>query len=234
MELKNKVIVITGAGSGLGKELAYGFAEKGAHVVISGPTGKSLNSIAQEINGVAIAADARNEQEMTRVAEVAVTQFGRIDIWINNAGIWLPHASAEEMDMVRVREMVDVNLFGTMHGTRAALRVMKKQNSGAIINILSTSALEGRAGSSAYAASKYGAVGFTKSVRLEVNNSNIEVVVIYPGGMKTHIFDEKTPPDFERYMPPEFVAGKIIENMEKELPEEELVIRRPSHSNYPP
>jgi short-subunit dehydrogenase len=91
---------------------------------------------------------------------------------------------------------------------------------------LSTSALEGRPGSSGYCASKWAAVGFTKSLRLEVESAGIKVLAIYPGGMKTNLFDEEKSKNYESYMEPDFVAGKIIENLKKESPEEELVLRR--------
>ena len=92
--------------------------------------------------------------------------------------------------------------------------------------MLSKSALQGGPGSSGYCASKYAAVGFTKSLRLEAAPEHISVLAVYPGGMKTHIFDEKRPADYDQYMDPAAVAKRVAENVKKEQPEEELILRR--------
>lgn len=119
-------------------------------------------------------------------------------------------------------------MFGTIYGSKAALIQMKKQNSGTIVNILSTSALEGRLGSSGYGASKYAALGFTKSLRLEGDESGVKTVAVYPGGMQTHLFDEQRPENYDQYMDPKIVAEKVVANLEQEDPEEELIIKRPA------
>lgn len=231
MVIKDKVVVITGASRGFGKALAAAFAKEGAKLIVSSRSGMELNNTGQELNAAVFTSDVTNENEVFKLAKFAVQKFGKIDIWINNAGIWIPHVPVEEMDLKRVHDMVEVNLFGTIHGSRAALIQMKKQHSGTIINVLSTSALQGRAGSSGYVASKYAAVGFTKSLRLEAQSENINVLAVYPGGMQTQIFDEKKPVDYDKYMDPNFVAGTVIENLKKDNPEEELIIKRPAAKN---
>jgi short-subunit dehydrogenase len=123
--------------------------------------------------------------------------------------------------------MMEVNYFGTAYGTKAALKYMKRQKSGIIVNILSTSALQGRPRSSAYAASKYAARGFTDAIRNEVKEDGIIVIGVYPGGMKTNFFDEQIPEDYDRYMDTREVGEKIIENLKRDKPEEEQIIRRP-------
>ncbi|OGF80585.1 hypothetical protein A2W48_00555 [Candidatus Giovannonibacteria bacterium RIFCSPHIGHO2_12_44_12] len=121
--------------------------------------------------------------------------------------------------------MMEVNLFGVIYGSKATLTQMRKQPSGVIINILSTSALTGRAFSSAYCASKYAVAGFTKSLRQE-SGPDISVIEIYPGGMKTNLFDEDKPEDFDSYMDPNYVAEIIVENFKKAIPKNELIIKR--------
>lgn len=105
---------------------------------------------------------------------------------------------------------------------------MKKQKSGIILNVLSTSALEGKSGAAPYCASKFGAVGFTKVLRLEGKEVGVNVINVYPGGMKTQLFGEWKHKDYEKFMNPDTVAQKVVENLKKENPEEELVIRRPT------
>ncbi len=225
MTIKDKVVVITGASRGLGKALAALFANEGAKLVLSSRPGKELEKAGRELGVETFPADVTKEDEIVKLADFALEKFGRIDIWINNAGIWMPHALIEEMDWKKVHELVEVNLFGTVYGSKAALIQMKKQQTGVIINIISVSALEGRPGSSGYCASKYAAVGFTKSLRLEVKQDNIKVLAIYPDKMKTNLFDEKKPENYGGFMSPEFVAENLLKNLKKDSPEEELIIR---------
>lgn len=227
MELKDKVVVITGASRGLGKDLGVVFAQEKAQLVLGVRTANEINELTKNVNGLAIVADVTDEQQIINLAQAAINQFGRIDIWVNNAGIRIPHCPVEELDSARVHAMMEVNFFGTMYGSKAALMQMKKQKSGIIINILSTSALTGRANSSAYCASKYAAVGFTNSLRLEAMAENIKVIGVYPGGMKTHFFDEQRPADYNDYMDPKIVAEKIVENLKSDIMEEDLIIKRP-------
>jgi short-subunit dehydrogenase len=223
MNLQEKIVVITGGTKGLGKSLADFFNEKRAKVIVAASNNPSTE------NNNFIKTDVTNEQEIDSLVKKVVNEFSRIDIWINNAGIWVPHGPVEELDINRVREMNEVNIIGTIIGSKHALIQMRKQDSGTIINILSTSALEGRAGSSGYCASKYGATGFTNSLRKETEGSKIKIISVYPGGMKTHFFDEKKPDNYNSYMEPSYVAEKIIANIENEQPEEEIIIKRPTN-----
>jgi short-subunit dehydrogenase len=228
MDLKDKVVVITGASKGLGVAIAKAISKEGCKIVVSATSKDLLDKIALEINGYAVKADVRDEHQMIKLAEQTIQRFGKIDIWINNAGVRIPHSNLEEIDWNRAHNMMEVNYFGTAYGSKAALKYMKTQKSGIIVNILSTSALEGRPRSSAYAASKGAAKGFTESIRNEVKEDNITVISVYPGGMKTEFFNEQIPENYDKYMDPESVAQKIIENLKKEKPEEELILKRPS------
>lgn len=225
MELKNKVVVITGGTKGLGRELAFSFLNNEAKVVVCS---RNIDEI-KEINNegiLGVVADVTKEDEMNNLLLVAKEKFGQVDIWVNNAGIWLPHLPVEEVDWKRAHDLIEVNLFGTIYGSKAALSQMRKQDSGMIINILSTSALEGKINETAYCASKFAAKGFTESLRKEVEKENIKIISIYPGGTKTNLFDEKKPENYSIYMDPKYVIGLIVENLKKDNPDEELIIRR--------
>ena len=228
MDLRDKVVVITGAGRGLGEVLAELFSREGCKVVVSATTNEKLDEVATRINGYAVQADVREEMQLLQLSDQTVKKFGRIDIWVNNAGIRIPHTDLEEIDWSRAHNMMEVNYFGTAYGTKAALKYMKSQKSGTIINILSTSALQGRAKSSAYAASKYAAKGFTDAIRNEVRDDGITVIGVCPGGMKTDFFNEQIPEDYDKYMEASTVGEKIIDNLKRDKPEEEQVIRRPA------
>lgn len=225
MKLKNKTVVITGGTKGLGKAMALCFKKENANVVVcardeSGFEGLSKKGI------LGIKADVTKENELSDLIKTVKAKFGQVDIWINNAGIWLPHAPVEKVNWKRAHDLMEINLFGTVYGSKVALVQMKKQGFGSIMNIISTSALDGRENSSAYCASKYAADGFTKSLQKETTGTNIKVLSVYPGGMQTAFFDEERPENYADYMDPNLVAKKIVENIKKEVPEEELILKR--------
>jgi NAD(P)-dependent dehydrogenase (short-subunit alcohol dehydrogenase family) len=226
MELKDKVVVITGASSGLGASLAGALAKEGAKLVVSSNDENELKKVAVEIGAEPFVADVTAEDQIKALTDYAVQKFGKIDLWINNAGIWTPHRPVEEQDSETVHKMMEVNFFGTFYGSKSALVQMKKQGSGTIINIISVSALEGRPNSSGYSATKFAVDGFTKSLRLEAAPSNIKVLSLFPAGMKTHLFDENSPENYETYMELSEVTNRILENLKKETPVEEQVIRK--------
>ena len=227
MELKNKVIVITGASKGLGKNLSQAFVAHGATVVMSGREQVSLEAAATAMEATAIAADVTKPEQVSNVAAEVIKKFGRIDIWINNAGIWFAHEPIEEIDWRRAHELFEVNFFGLVYGSQEAMLQMRKQGGGTIVNILSSSALDGRPLSSAYCASKFAADGFTKTLRYETEHDSITVIGVYPGGIKTELFHSNVPQDYDAYMEPHDVVSKIIGNLLQEKPELSLVIRRP-------
>jgi len=226
MNLKDKVVVITGASKGLGRAIAGVLSAEESVIILSSRSKEELNQVEKEIDGVSFVADVTKESQITDLADFVVNKFGRIDIWINDAGIWMPKASVEETDWNRAHDLMEVNFFGTVYGSKAALIKMRKQGYGLIVNIISTGALDGRAEASAYRASKFAVSGFTKCMRKEIEGTNIKVIGVYPGGMRTNLFDEQKPEDFEQYMDPKSVAQKIVDNLKKENPEEELVIKR--------
>ncbi|MFA4975794.1 MAG: SDR family oxidoreductase [Candidatus Paceibacterota bacterium] len=224
MELKDKVVVITGGTKGLGKAMALSFLENNSKVIVCSCEENKPKDLNEEIFW--IKADVTKEGELKDLAEKVVEKFGKLNIWINNAGVWMVRDFVENLDMKKVREMFDVNVFGLMNGTQIAIRYMKKVGSGTIINIISDAALikQPRLSSSAYMASKYAVNGFTSAVRGE--NKNISIFSIYPGATKTDLFRENKPENFDSFMDPNDVANKIIENLKKDIPLEELIIKR--------
>jgi len=225
MELKNKVVVITGGTSGIGKALAISFKNNNANVVVCGDKEEEFESIIKE-EILAVKADVTKEDELNNLLDIVINKFGHIDLWINNAGIWLPYASIEDTDWKRAHDLMEVNLFGTIYGSKVSLIQMRKQGFGMIVNILSVRALGGISGASAYCASKYAANGFTQSLIKETEGSNIKVISIYPEKIKTNLFDEKRPSNYDEYMDSNEAANEIIENLKKEPPLEALIIKR--------
>ena len=226
MNLKDKVVVITGSSKGFGKALAEAFLKEGAKVVINSRDEEEIKKVADEIGAYGVAGDVTKEEEMTTLANGAITQFGGIDIWVNNAGLWMKKTVVENLDMEMVKKMFDVNIIGTINGCRAAIRIMQEKREGTIINILSDAALikRPRLSASAYMASKYAVNGFTNAIHDE--NKDISILSVFPGAMKTEIFGDNVPDNFNEFMEPEYVAQKVIENLKKDNPEDDLLIQK--------
>lgn len=227
MKLSNKTIVIVGGSQGIGRALAERFISEGANVVIASRDSTRLNKTASEIGASAVTVDVRNEQDIRKLAASAKETYGKIDIWINSAGLFMKFPTKDLLDMDRAHEMFDVNFFGAVLGSRTALLNM---NSGAIINIVSTAGLDAsRAiGAKLYAASKWALRGYIDALRAENKSNPVQILSAYPGGTKTHLHDEALPDDFENFMSPDYVADKIISNLMLDEPEADLIIRRPS------
>lgn len=228
MELKEKVVVITGASRGLGRALARAFAAEGAHLVLANRNANELNDVARETGGIAVVTDVSEEAQVRELAKTAIEKYGRIDAWINNAGIWMPHTPIEKMDWRRVHELFEVNVFGLMYGSKEALVQMKKQKSGTIVNIISVRGIDPKPNEAGYTASKFAATGFTKTLRMEAEPHGIRVFGIYPGGMKTHLFDEAPRENYHEFMDPADVAAKIVAHIKDDDADPDLILKRPT------
>jgi NAD(P)-dependent dehydrogenase (short-subunit alcohol dehydrogenase family) len=224
MDLKDKVVVITGGTKGLGKAMALSFVKNYSKVVVCDINEEELKNLDEGILG--IRADVTKELELQNVLEFIKEKFGRLDVWVNNAGVWVPHKPIEEVNWNEAHNLMEVNFFGTAYGSKIALEEMRKQKFGSIINIISVSALEGKINETAYCASKFAVKGFTESLKKEIKNDDIKIMSVYPSRIKTSLFGEEKQEDYEEYMEPSFVAEKIVDNLKKEIPEEELIIRR--------
>ncbi len=223
--MNTEVVVITGGSKGLGRALAKEFISKEWRVIICAKDTGEIEAVAEELGATPFAADVTRETDIKALADFAVSTFGRIDIWINNAGVWLPHAPVEELDIDRVKKIFEVNVFGSMSGSKYALIQMRKQGVGTIVNIVSTSGLTGHPGSSGYAASKWALRGFTESLRAECRGTDVRIISVYPSYMKTSLFDESLPQDIDTYLSPESVAREIVENLDRKDSQEEQVIK---------
>ncbi|MDR3519385.1 MAG: SDR family oxidoreductase [Candidatus Pacebacteria bacterium] len=224
--LKNKVVVITGSTKGLGRATACAFLSEGAKVIINSRDKKELEAVCKEMGVIGYAGNVTKEADMKKLVNFAVKKFGKLDVWVNNAGIWLPHLPIEQTDWKRAHDLIEVNLFGTVYGSKSALAQMRKQGFGTIVNIISTSGLDGKINETAYCSSKFAVRGFTEALMKEVDEKKIKVLGVYPGGMQTNLFDEKRPKKYKEFMEPSFVAQKIIQNLKLAKPKEKLVIRR--------
>jgi 3-oxoacyl-[acyl-carrier protein] reductase len=189
MKLKDKVAIVTGAGQGIGKEIALAFAKEGAKVVVTDITGKEKD-VAKEIESLgaqalALKVDVSSSEDTKKMAEEVLKKFGRIDILVNNAGIF-PFKLFAEMEEKDWDKVLNVNLKGTFYCTKAVVPTMIEQKYGKIINISSIAgSVIGFMQLTHYSASKAGIVGFTRALALELAPYGINVNAIAPGPIET-------------------------------------------------
>lgn len=226
MNLKNKVVVITGSTKGLGRAMASLFAQEGARVMINSCDKKETEKVGKEIGAVGFAGDVTKEKDMQNLAKFAVKKFGKIDIWINNAGVSVGHQSIFEVNVKRAHQMMEVNFWGTFYGTRLALKHFLKRGEGNLMNIMTIRAFDPSPLSSVYSASKWAIRGLTEVARKVKGKSKIKVFSIYPGSIRTNFWGKHRPEGYENYLTAEEVAQKIIQNLKLTKPKEELVIKR--------
>jgi short-subunit dehydrogenase len=188
MMLNGKVVVITGASMGIGEALAKVFADEGATVVMSsrdaGRAEAARARIGHPERTVAIACDVRNREEIERLLSLTLHNFGRVDVWINNAGHGLADTVAE-MDMTQCREMFDTNLFGAIDGMQVAAAAMKRQRSGTIINISSVAGHLPLPYSAAYSGTKFAMNAVGKAANVELYGTGVHVMTVCPGYIAT-------------------------------------------------
>lgn len=228
MTLKDKVIVITGASQGFGKALAKALKQENAQVVISSHDKENLEKTAKELSVDHFLADVTSFDNLKKLGEYVAGKYGKIDFWINNAGIQIAPSFMEDVDIKKLHNLFEINFFGYFYGCQIALPQMKKQKSGVIININSTAGLDGKPEISAYSSSKFAIKGLTESIRKEVKDFDIKILGVFPGGMQTDIYKEKYPNDIKDYMEVDTVVAKVISNLKLENPEIDFVIKRPS------
>ena len=197
--IEGKIVVITGASSGLGEATARLLSAQGASVVLGARRVDRIQSLADELTGsggkaLAITTDVTHCDQVKRLVDAAVQTYGRIDVMINNAGL-MPHSPLERLKIDDWNRMIDVNIKGVLYGIAAALPYMKQQKAGHIINVSSVAGHKVRPGSAVYAATKHAVRVISEGLRQEVKPYNIRTTVISPGAVATELPNSVTEPD---------------------------------------
>ena len=215
--IEEQVVVLMGASSGIGRETALRFAERGAKVVVSARSEKGLASLVEEIQdkggeAIAIPADVSEFEQVKAVADGAVEVYGRLDTWVHLAAVLLV-ASVEDTSPEEFERVVDVNLMGQVYGAMAALPHIKREGRGALIHVSSMGAKRSIPLQSAYCASKHGIDGFLESLRVELQHEKLPISVtqVMPATINTPLFDKaRTKLGVKPVAPPPIYQPRIV------------------------
>ena len=197
--IKGKIVVVTGASSGLGEATARLLSAQGATVVLGARRADRLQSLAKDLEvrggkALALTTDVTRREQVKALVDSAVQTYGRIDVMINNAGL-MPQAPLERLKVDEWDRMIDVNIKGVLYGIAAALPHMQRQKAGHFINVSSVAGHRVGPGFAVYAATKYAVRALSEGLRQEVKPYNIRTTVISPGAVATELPDSVTDPD---------------------------------------
>tara|TARA_B100000900_G_C20582964_1_gene718314 strand:+ start:1504 stop:2307 length:804 start_codon:yes stop_codon:yes gene_type:complete len=222
--MKNKLVIVTGASSGIGKACAVRFAQKGANIVLAARSEQKLKQVAIEISeyGVqvlTVATDVSNEQSCKFLIEAALKKFGRIDVLVNNAGISM-RAAFTDLDVDVLKKVMDVNFWGAVYCTRYAIESIL-QNKGSVVGVSSIAGYKGLPGRTGYSSSKFAMHGFLEALRIENIKKGLHVLIACPGFTASNIRNTalagdgssqgETPRDEQKMMQPDQVADYIVD-----------------------
>ena len=226
--MKNKVVVITGASSGIGKACAWHFVKNGSKVVLAARSTDKLKVITNEMKAeghqvLAVQADVSVEDDCKRLISETINEFKGIDILINNAGISM-RATLEDMDLSVIKKVMDVNFYGTVYCTKYALPYLLKSK-GSVVGISSIAGYKGLPARTAYSASKFAMQGFLESLRIENLKKGLHVLIACPGFTASNIrntalskdgqIQQESPRDESKMMTAEKVAEYIYSSVIK-------------------
>lgn len=195
MQVKNKIVIITGAGSGIGKACALQFSKQDATVVIADINLESAQKVATEINtnngkAIAIKVNVAKFHEVENLINQTIATFGKLDVMVNNAGIGPEYLKTHEATLKDWDRVISVNQSGVFYGMKLALQQFLQQGYGNIVNIASLAGLKASPYNISYSASKFAVVGMTKSAAMEYANKNIRINAVCPGYTESALLDQ--------------------------------------------
>ncbi|PPS42300.1 SDR family oxidoreductase [Chroococcidiopsis sp. TS-821] len=210
-----KVAIVTGGGRGLGEAICHALADAGITTVVADIRVELAEKVAQDLrqNGkdaIAVSLDVADSEQVATVTDKVISQYGKVDVLVNNAGIDLT-VPLEEMPVQEWNRILGVNLTGPFLMSQAVFPTMKSQGGGYIVNITSTAAKRAWANASAYHASKWGLLGFSHALHVEGRPHNIKVTAVVAGGMQTPFLTERFPDiDMTTLQDPKNVAQTVL------------------------
>ncbi len=226
--MENKVIIITGASSGIGEALARNYASKNANVVLAARSIEKLENLKKELSTdsnkiITVKTDVSNEEDCKNLIEETIKQFGTIDTLINNAGISM-RAIFEETEISVIKKLMDINFWGTVYCTKFALPYLLKSK-GSVVGVSSIAGYKGLPGRAGYSSSKFAMQGFLEVLRIENMKKGLHVLIACPGFTASNIRNSsltadgsqqgESPRDEGKMMTSHDVAKRIIQAIEK-------------------
>ena len=218
MPLKDKIVVITGASSGIGKAAAIEFAKKGAKLALVSRRKEKLEELQKSLvqfssEVLVCSCDVSDKESVKKMSDAVLEKFGKIDILVNNAGFAI-YSTVANLTIEEIESQMQTNYFGMIYCTKNFLPTLQKQNSGHIVNVASVAASFGLPGIAPYCASKFAMLGFSEGLKHELKGTKIGVTVVSPIMVRTDFFDHPSFDMMPKYSPtsldPKTVANAII------------------------
>ena len=215
MNFKNKIVLITGASSGIGKQTALEFAKKGANLILVARRKDKLELVAKELEKfhtiiLVCQCDVSNKDQVKEMSKTVLEKFGTVDILVNNAGFAI-FGSVSDLSIDEIESQMETNYFGMIYCIKNFLPIMLNKKSGHIVNVASVAASFGLPGIASYCASKFAMLGFSEGLKHELKDTGIGITVVSPIMVRTNFFDH---PSFEK-MPkysPTSLSSKTVAN----------------------
>ena len=203
MNFKNKVVVITGASSGIGEAAAEQFAKKGANIVLVARRKDKLEEVERKLSKYSIkilvqVCDVSDKEQVKLMSEKVIETFSKIDVLVNNAGFVI-YGKVEELSIEDIESQMKTNYFVTINCTKYFLPHFLKQNSGHMVNVASVGGSFGVPGIASYCATKYAMLGFSEGLHHELHGTNVGVTVVSPIMVRTNLFDHPSFKNFTKY-----------------------------------
>jgi len=203
MNFENKVVVITGASSGIGEATAEKFAKKGANLVLVARRKEKLEQVEKNLSQYSVktlicVCDVSDKEQVKQMSEKVIDTFSKIDILVNNAGFVI-YGKVEELSIEDIESQMETNYFGTIYCTKSFLPYLLKQNSGHIVNVASVAGSFGVPGIASYCATKFAMLGFSEGLHHELHGTNVGVTVVSPIMVRTSLFDHPSFKNFTKF-----------------------------------
>ena len=218
MDFKNKVVLITGASSGIGKQTAIEFAKLGSNIILVAKTKNKLEQVENQLKQFNVTTlvcpcDVSKKEQVENMSKIVLKKFNSVDILINNAGFAI-YGSVFDLSIDEIESQMETNYFGMIYCTKLFLPLMIKQKSGHIVNVASVAASFGLPGIASYCASKFAMLGFSEGLKHELSGTGVGITVVSPIMVKTEFFDHPSFEKMPKYSPtslnPKTVAKAIV------------------------
>ena len=232
MKFQNKVVVITGASSGIGEASAVEFAKNGANVILIGRRKEKLIEVENEISKHKVSTlvcvcDVSNKLQVQEMSKQVLEKFGRIDILVNNAGFAI-YGKVSDLEIEEMESQIATNYFGMVYCIKNFLPIMLEQDSGHIVNVASVAASFGLPGLASYSASKFAMLGFSEGLQHELKGTDVHVTVVSPIMVRTNFFDHSSFESMPKFSPTSLSAKDVAKAVLKAANSSRLEIIVPS------